>query len=57
VKVLKRERADPAEFEKVRADLSRQLLEQKKGQAWQAYLAALRVDKKIEINRKVLPQS
>jgi peptidyl-prolyl cis-trans isomerase D len=57
VKVLKRERADPADFEKARADLSRQLLEQKKTQAWQAYLAGLRVDKKIEINRKVLPQS
>jgi peptidyl-prolyl cis-trans isomerase D len=57
VKVLKRERADAAEFEKARADLSRQLLEQKKGQAWQAYLAALRVDKKIEINRQVLPKT
>jgi peptidyl-prolyl cis-trans isomerase D len=57
VKVLKRERADPAEFEKARAELSRQLLEQKKGQAWQAYLASLRAGAKTEINRKVLPQS
>jgi peptidyl-prolyl cis-trans isomerase D len=56
VKVVSREHPDPADFAKAQPELERQLLEQKKGQAWQAWLAALRTGAKIEINRKVLPQ-
>ncbi len=56
VKVVSRERPDPAGFEGARRDLERQLLEQKRGQAWQAWMSSLRAGAKIEINRKVLPQ-
>jgi peptidyl-prolyl cis-trans isomerase D len=56
VKVVSRERPDPAGFEGARRDLERQLLEQKRGQAWQAWMSGLRAGAKIEINRKVLPQ-
>ena len=58
-KLLKRE----AEFSREREatqrklkDMERQLLEQKRSQAWQAWLAALRAGARIEINRQVLPQ-
>ncbi|HEV8676109.1 MAG TPA: peptidyl-prolyl cis-trans isomerase [Methylomirabilota bacterium] len=57
VKVVAREHPDPAEFEKARADLERQLLEQKRSRAWQAWLAALRANSTIEVNRKILPES
>lgn len=56
VKVLGRERPDPAGFETARRELERQLLEQKRSQAWQSWLAGLREGAKIEVNRKVLPQ-
>ena len=56
VKVVGRERPDPAEFETARRETERQLLEQKRGQTWQAWLAGLREGAKIEVNRKVLPQ-
>ncbi len=55
VKVLARERPDPAQFEAARQETERQLLEQKKSQGWQAWLASLRSGAKIEVNRKVLP--
>jgi len=54
-KVLSREHPNPAEFDKARGEAERQLLEQKRSQVWQAYLAGLRVGKKIDVNRKVLP--
>jgi peptidyl-prolyl cis-trans isomerase D len=57
VKVVAREHPDPAEFEKARPELEKQLLEQKRARAWQAWLAALRANAKIEINRKVLHES
>ncbi|MBI4013353.1 MAG: peptidyl-prolyl cis-trans isomerase [Candidatus Rokubacteria bacterium] len=56
VKVVGRERPNPAEFEAARRETERQLLEQKRGQTWQAWLAGLREGAKIEVNRKVLPQ-
>jgi peptidyl-prolyl cis-trans isomerase D len=55
VKVVSRQRPDPAGFEGARPDMERQLLERKRAQAWQAWLGALRSGAKIEINRKVLP--
>jgi peptidyl-prolyl cis-trans isomerase D len=57
VKVVAREHPDPADFEKARPELERQLLEQKRSRAWQAWLAALRASSTVEINRKVLPES
>jgi peptidyl-prolyl cis-trans isomerase D len=56
VKVVGREPPNPAEFETARRETERQLLEQKRGQTWQAWLAGLREGAKIEVNRKVLPQ-
>jgi peptidyl-prolyl cis-trans isomerase D len=55
VKVLGRERPDPAAFDK--AEVEARLLELKRTQAWQAWLGALRAPAKIEINRKILPES
>lgn len=57
VKVLARERPDPAELEKGRSNLERELLEQKRAQAWQGWLAALRARATVEVNRKILPES
>jgi peptidyl-prolyl cis-trans isomerase D len=56
VKALGRELPDPAQFEAARKETERQLLDQKKNQAWQAWLASLRNGARIEVNRKVLPQ-
>jgi peptidyl-prolyl cis-trans isomerase D len=56
VKVVSRERPDPAGFAGARSDMERQLLDQKRVQAWQAWLGGLRGGAKVEINRKVLPQ-
>jgi peptidyl-prolyl cis-trans isomerase D len=55
VKVLGREHPEPADFEKARREVERQLLEQKKNQAWQAYMAAIRTPAKITYNWEVLP--
>lgn len=57
VKVLAREHPAPAEFEKARREAERQLLAEKRQHAWQAWLATLRTGAKVEINRKILPQS
>lgn len=57
VRVTGRERPDPKDFDKTRAELARELTEQKRSQIWQAWLAALRAGAKIDINRKVLPQT
>jgi peptidyl-prolyl cis-trans isomerase D len=57
VKVVAREHPDPAKFEAARRELEKQLLEQKRNQTWEGWLAAARARAKIEINRKVLPQS
>lgn len=54
VKALAREHPSPADFDKARAEATRQLLEQKKSQVWQAYLAAARAAATITINKDVL---
>jgi peptidyl-prolyl cis-trans isomerase D len=55
VKLVARDLPDAAQFESARKETERQLLESKRGQAWQAWLSALRTGAAIEINRKVLP--
>lgn len=56
LRVLSRRPPDPGTFDAARAELERELMERKRGQAWQGWLAALRAQAKgIEINRKVLP--
>lgn len=42
VKALERQPPDPAGFEKERAEIERQLLEQKQLEAWESWMAALR---------------
>lgn len=57
VKLLDRQPADAAGFEKEREDLARQLLERKRTQAWEAWTASLRAAAKIDLsNRAALPQ-
>jgi peptidyl-prolyl cis-trans isomerase D len=57
VKVLERERPDPAGFEGARQELTRQLLEQKRTQAWQSWVQGGRARASIEINRQILPDA
>jgi peptidyl-prolyl cis-trans isomerase D len=54
VKLLGRERPDPAGFESARAALEARLLRDKQGRLWQAWLAAARAGAKIEVNRQLL---
>ena len=54
VKLLARERPDPAAFEPARAEIEGRLLREKRGRLWQAWLAAARAAAKIEINRQLL---
>jgi parvulin-like peptidyl-prolyl isomerase len=54
VKLLGRERPDPAGFESARAALEARLLRDKQGRLWQAWLAAARGGAKIEVNRQLL---
>jgi peptidyl-prolyl cis-trans isomerase D len=55
VKVVARDLPDAAQFEAARKETERQLLDSKRSQIWQAWLAGLRTGASIEINRKVLP--
>lgn len=52
VKTLDRQPPDPAGFEKEREELGRQLLEQKKNQIWERWLAALRANAKIDASKQ-----
>ena len=54
LKVLERHLPDPKGFEPARAELEKQLLEQKRSQVWQAWVQALRAQAKVEINQKVV---
>src|SRR5262245_20344025 len=54
VKLLSRERPDPAGFEAARGALEARLLREKRGRLWQAWLAAARAGAKIEINKELL---
>jgi len=49
VKTLERQPPDPAGFEKERAEIEKQLLEQKQAEAWQSWVAALRSKAKIKM--------
>jgi peptidyl-prolyl cis-trans isomerase D len=49
VKVTERRAPDLAGFDKARAEIERQLLEEKRNQVWDAYVAALRAEAKIQI--------
>jgi len=54
LKVVERQPPDPIGFEAARAELEKQLLTQKRTQAWQGWTQALRAQAKIEINEKVI---
>jgi peptidyl-prolyl cis-trans isomerase D len=54
VKLLGRERPDPAGFAAARAEVEARLLREKRGRLWQAWLAAARAGAKIEVNRQLL---
>jgi peptidyl-prolyl cis-trans isomerase D len=49
VKVIDRQPADPAGFEKERDELARQLLERKRNQVWETWVSGLRVAAKIDL--------
>jgi peptidyl-prolyl cis-trans isomerase D len=55
LKVVGRERPDPATFDQAKGELERELLTQKRTQLWQAWLAGLRAGAKIDVNRAILP--
>jgi peptidyl-prolyl cis-trans isomerase D len=57
VKLLGRDRLDPAAFEPARAALEARLLREKRARLWQAWLSAARAGAKIEINRQLLSDS
>jgi peptidyl-prolyl cis-trans isomerase D len=57
VKLLGRERPDPAGFAPARADLEARLLREKRARLWQAWLAAARAGAKIQVNRELLSDS
>jgi hypothetical protein len=54
VKLLGRDRPDPAGFEGARAALEARLLREKRARLWQEWLSAARAGAKIEINRQLL---
>jgi hypothetical protein len=54
MKLLGRERPDPAGFAAARAEVEARLLREKRGRLWQAWLAAARAGAKIEVNRQLL---
>jgi peptidyl-prolyl cis-trans isomerase D len=56
VKLLGRDRPDPAGFEPARATLEARLLREKRARLWQAWLASARASAKIEINRQLLTE-
>jgi peptidyl-prolyl cis-trans isomerase D len=56
VKLLGRDRPDPAGFEPARAALEARLLREKRARLWQAWLAAARASAKIEINQQLLTE-
>jgi peptidyl-prolyl cis-trans isomerase D len=57
VKLLGRERPDPAAFTQARAELATRLVREKRTRLWQAWLSAARAKAKIDINRQLLSDS
>jgi peptidyl-prolyl cis-trans isomerase D len=55
VKTLERQPADPQDFDKQRADLEKQLLEQKRSQVWEAWVRAHRASTKVEVAGQPAP--
>jgi peptidyl-prolyl cis-trans isomerase D len=56
VKLLGRERPDPAGFAAARSEVEARTLREKRARLWQAWLAAARAGAKIEINRQLLSE-
>ena len=56
VKILGRERPDPAGFAAARSEVEARTLREKRARLWQAWLAAARAGAKIEINRQLLSE-
>jgi peptidyl-prolyl cis-trans isomerase D len=56
VRLLARERPDPAAFAGARTELEARLRDEKRTRLWQAWLAAARAAAKIEINRELLSE-
>ena len=56
IKLLGRDRPDPAGFEPARVALETRLLREKRARLWQAWLAAARARAKIEINRQLFTE-
>ena len=54
VKLLGRERPDPAAFAAARAEVEGRILREKRGRLWQSWLAAARAAAKVEVNRQLL---
>jgi peptidyl-prolyl cis-trans isomerase D len=54
VKLLGRDRPDPAAFQGARSALEERLLREKRARLWQAWLSAARAGAKIEVNRQLL---
>ena len=57
VKVLERQAPAPEGFAAARKELTQQLLEAKRAQAWQGWVQALRAQAKITINERLTPSS
>ena len=57
VKLLGRDRPDPAGFEPARAALEARILREKRARLWQAWLSATRAGAKIEVNQQLLTES
>lgn len=57
VKLLGRERPDPAAFEAARPQIEARLLREKRARLWQAWIAAARAGAKVEINREILGEA
>jgi peptidyl-prolyl cis-trans isomerase D len=54
LKLLARDRPDPAAFAAARAEIEGRLLREKRGRLWRGWLTAARAGAKIEINRQLL---
>jgi parvulin-like peptidyl-prolyl isomerase len=54
LKVVGRDRPDPAAFEAARAELEARLVNEKRGRLWQSWLDAARATSTIDINRQLM---
>jgi peptidyl-prolyl cis-trans isomerase D len=56
VKTVERQAASPEGFEKVRAELGKQLLDAKRGQAWDRWIKSLFAGAKIQVQGQTIPE-